>query len=236
MTGSVSGGAAVRENFVVTIDGLSGSGKSTVARLVAESLGALHLNSGLLYRAVGSEAEKRGVALDDEEGIRALALEMVFEFVIDGSGRSVLLVDGQPAGSDLGSNHAGELASRVATHPSLRDILNSVQRASRKKYSLVLEGRDAGTVVFPKAKYKFFLTASLEERARRRFLQLVVSRPHLDLEQVRAELSQRDERDIGRECAPGVMAEDAREVQTEGKVISDIVTEIIQYISCSSLD
>lgn len=215
--------------MIVTIDGPAGSGKSTVAAKLANKLGFLHLNSGALYRAIGLKAEGLSLDLSDDEAVSKLAQDTRFEFSLregtqKGSQSSFeLLVDGEDWTRRLFSAEASKLASFVAVLPKLREELTRVQRELRKTHSLVAEGRDAGTIVFPDAEAKFYLNASVEVRARRRFQDLKSKDASANLAQVEEEMKARDERDETREIAPQVAAEDALEVDTTELTIEEVV-------------
>lgn len=221
-------------NLIITIDGPAGSGKSTVARKLATRLGFIHLNSGALYRVIGVKAEEGGLSLEDEQAICALARRTNFDFKLDpatpGAGNPAetrLLVEGEVVPEEvIGTSHAGFLASRVGLLPQLRQILNEVQRRVAQSHSLVLEGRDAGTVVFPNADFKFYLDASIEVRARRRFEQLEKSQSSPSLEQITRDLIERDNRDKSREIAPDIPAADAVIIDTGPLGIDEVVESI----------
>ena len=223
--------------IVVTIDGPAGSGKSTVARKLAKTLGFIHLNSGLLFRAVGLEAARRGgLEKFSAEQLASLARTLQFEFRIDPAGDTKFFLEGREPGAEISGEQAGDLASKIAVHGPLRQVLLEVQREVGKTGSLVLEGRDAGTVVFPDADLKFYLEASLDERARRRFEQLngagAVAHDAADskLESVRRELGSRDHRDSTREIAPQVAATDAVVVDTMSLGADEVVQKLVGLI------
>ncbi len=191
---------------VVTIDGPSGSGKGTVGRALAQRLGWHFLDSGALYRLVALAALDRDLPLDDEEALAALArgLDVRFDLETD----SVWL-DGRPVGERLRAEETGNAASRVAALPAVRSALLERQRAFRQPPGLVADGRDMGTVVFPDAPLKIYLTASAAERARRRYNQLKEKGMEADLAALEREIAVRDERDMNRPVAPLKPAPDA---------------------------
>ncbi|MGD2074770.1 MAG: (d)CMP kinase [Gammaproteobacteria bacterium] len=200
---------------VVTIDGPSGSGKGTIARLLARELDFHFLDSGALYRLLALAATRRGVALDDEEGLAALSDELDIRFPAEADGQLVLL-DGEDVTHEIRTEAAGAGASRVAALPAVRAALLQRQRSFRVPPGLVADGRDMGTVVFPDAQVKLFLTATSEERARRRCNQLKEVGIDPIYEDVLADIQVRDERDAGRAVAPLEAAADAEMVDTTG--------------------
>ena len=224
--------------MIITIDGPAGSGKSTVASKIAKKLGFIHLNSGALFRAVALKAEEQGVALDDDDAVSELAADTEFAFKLSGRGQIAearretrLLVDGHDVSEQVKSPAAGRLASRIAVLPKLREILLKVQREAADGNSVVVEGRDAGTIVFPGADLKFYLDAALEVRARRRFDELrseageSVDRVQ-SLAEVRREMKVRDTRDSTREIAPQIPAEDAIRLDTSDLNVDQVVEQI----------
>ena len=221
--------------IIITIDGLSASGKSTVARRLAKMLGFVHLNSGALYRSVGVRAVEQGIPLDAEDEIVKLARSIQFCFRLDDENNSKLYVNGVPTGSEITTEQSGHYASTVSLLPKLREIITEVQRDTAKEVSVVLEGRDAGTVVFPDAPCKFFIDATVDERARRRLLELE-SHPafqgkSLSFEQIRREIEERDYRDSNRTVAPTIKANDALLIDTTGVPIEDVVAKIASVVS-----
>jgi cytidylate kinase len=198
---------------VITIDGPSGSGKGTVSRMLARELGFHFLDSGALYRLLALAANRRGVPLDDEAGLARLCGELDIRFPADGAA-DVVLLDGEDVTPEIRTEAAGSGASRVAALPAVRAALLKRQRDFRAAPGLVADGRDMGTVVFPDAQAKFFLTASAEERAERRYKQLKEMGIESVFEDILADIRARDERDAGRSVAPLRAAEDADQVDT----------------------
>lgn len=195
---------------VVTIDGPGGSGKGTVAQILAGRLGWHYLDSGALYRVLGLMGERRGVNLDDEPALCRLAGTLRIDFIPqpDGSAAHVQ-VDGVDVSAELRTESSGELASRVAVLPAVRLTLLEKQRNFRLIPGLVTDGRDMGTTVFPDALLKVFLTASAEIRAQRRYKQLKEKGFDANLEQILGEIRHRDARDTGRSVSPLKPADDA---------------------------
>ncbi len=198
---------------VITIDGPSGSGKGTIARLLARELGYHFLDSGALYRLLAFAAEQRAIALDDQPSLVELAGKLDIVFPADGGEDDVLLY-GENIGSLIRTEAAGAGASRVAALPEVRTALLQRQRDFRSSPGLVADGRDMGTVVFPDAEAKIYLIASAEERARRRCKQLKEKGLDADYSAVVADIQARDERDMNRPVAPLKPAEDAESVDT----------------------
>ena len=198
---------------VITIDGPSGSGKGTIARLLARELGYHFLDSGALYRLLAFAAEQRAIALDDEPSLVELAGKLAIVFPADGGEDDVLLY-GENIGSLIRTEAAGAGASRVAALPEVRTALLQRQRDFHSSPGLVADGRDMGTVVFPDAEVKIYLIASAEERARRRCKQLKEKGLDADYSAVVADIKARDERDMNRPVAPLKPAEDAESVDT----------------------
>ena len=208
---------------VITVDGPSGVGKGTLCQWLARRLGWHLLDSGALYRLTALAALNRGLRLEDEPSVAAVAAELNVEFVTgDDDGPLRIILDGGEVGAALRSETAGNAASRVAALPSVRAALLQRQRDFRRRPGLVADGRDMGTVVFPNAELKLFLTASAEERARRRHKQLSEQGLDANLDRLAHEIAERDARDTQRATAPLRPAADAEVLDTTRLSIADV--------------
>ena len=194
--------------LIIAIDGPVGSGKSTVARRVAELLGYLHLDSGAMYRAVALRATRDGISLDDAAGLERAAAAAHIELEMKGVNRHVLL-DGEDVTDQIRGAEMSQQASRVAVVPGVRRVLVAQQQRMGKAGGIVVEGRDIGTVVFPQAELKIFLDADVEVRARRRWLEYEQKGQPTDLDRLIAEVRERDHRDRDRAASPLRQAPDA---------------------------
>jgi cytidylate kinase len=217
---------------VITIDGPSGSGKGTIAASIAKKLGFHLLDSGALYRLVGLAAVKRGISLADETALMPLAENLDIEFrpSRDPSRTLDVLLEGQDVTDELRLETTGEYASLVASKPGVRSALLKRQRAMLRMPGLVADGRDMGTVVFPEAGIKVFLTATAEERAKRRYNQLIHKGEGVNLRALLAEIQARDERDINRPVAPLKAAEGALVLDSTSMTIAEVQDAILAYI------
>ena len=216
--------------FVVTIDGPGGSGKGTVGRRVADRLGWHLLDSGALYRLVALAALDAGLPQDDEPGHAHLALDLNVTFSTDAAGAEVVLLAGKDVTTRLRTEAAGMAASLVAAMPLVRTALLDRQRAFARPPGLVADGRDMGTVVFPDAGLKIYLTASAEERARRRHNQLKEKGLDVSLAALSQEIRERDHRDSARAVAPLRPAEDAVVIDSTGIPIEGVVEEVLALV------
>ena len=228
-----SGQGVELPRIVVAIDGPAGAGKSTVSRRVAAALDYSLLDTGALYRCVGLEA-LRSDSLSDPVAIAAIATEMANSHAVTfkseaGGGQSVYL-RGEDVSVTLRSSEAGMAASHCSRLPEVRSALLGLQRAVGGKGGVVVEGRDIGTVVFPDAPAKFFLTASVRTRAERRYEELVPKDPKLTLEQVESAVRQRDHLDSARSVAPLKQAEDAMVVDSTTLTIDEVVAAITERV------
>ena len=204
---------------VVAIDGPAGAGKSTVARLLAERMGYAYVNTGSLYRALALSAKRAGI----DPG--ALTAEFLAQQQLECKGADLYL-NGILTGAELRTPDIAQGASLVSKQKSVRDYLLPVQRNAAKNCWIVMEGRDIGTVIFPDAKCKFFVTATPEERARRRMAQSGEIAAGADFEAILAEIKERDERDSTRAIAPLKPADDAVIVDTTGLTIEQVVENL----------
>ncbi len=213
---------------VIAIDGPSGSGKGTLSRLLAAKLGWHFLDSGALYRLVALAARHHAVSLEDEVSLQTLAAHLDVEFEgVDGGVESRIVLEGEDVTHALRTEQCGRDASQVAALPAVRQALLQRQQAFCVPPGLVADGRDMGTVVFPEAGLKVFLTASREERARRRYNQLNEKGMDANLQRILSDLATRDARDSERSVSPLKPAKDAVVLDTTGVTIDDAVTRIL---------
>lgn len=216
---------------VITIDGPSGSGKGTVAALLAGKLGWNFLDSGALYRLLAFAARNHGVDLTNEEGLKVLAAHLDVQFGAAEAGHGMRIVlEGEEVTEAIRNEAVGAGASQVAALPAVREALLQRQKAFREAPGLVADGRDMGTVVFPDATLKIFLTASAEERARRRFLQLKAKGDDVNLASLLDEIRARDERDTQRAVAPLKPADDAIQLDSTALTIEQVLGQILSEV------
>jgi CMP/dCMP kinase len=212
--------------IVIAVDGPAGAGKSTASRTLAGRLGYAYVDTGAMYRAVGVIAHRRGVALDDDEALARLVGGLRFEPRDVGG----LAVDGTDVSVEIRRADAGELASRVSTRPVVRERLVALQRALGAGGGVVMEGRDIGTVVFPNAEVKLYLTADPIERAHRRAAELRARGETVDEAALAREIAARDERDSARSHSPLRPATDALRLDTTGLTLEQVVARMEQEV------
>lgn len=220
---------AEKARFVVAIDGPAGAGKSTVSRMLARELGFALLDTGAIYRSVALAASRREIAWDDHAGLAALAGRLDLAFRSSPEGNRTIC-DGEDVSEAIRTPDISQGASKVSAVPGVRSALLELQRRIARQGSLVAEGRDVGTVVFPHAQAKFFLTAGDEERARRRAKELVERGHTAAIEEVLAEMKERDARDQGRAVAPLARAPDAVEIDSGGLSPTEVVARMANIV------
>jgi len=216
---------------VVTIDGPSGAGKGTIAQLLAKHFGWQLLDSGAIYRVLALAAIHHNVELDNEEAITLLAAHLDVQFLTGNDKDAIKVVlEGEDVTSAIRTQECSNAASKVAAFPRVREALLRRQRAFNVAPGLIADGRDMGTVVFPTAPAKIYLTASAEERAQRRYNQLRDKGFDVNIDRLLTEIIERDERDMNRPVAPLIPAEDALVIDTTGIAIGDVLAKAIDYI------
>jgi CMP/dCMP kinase len=213
---------------IMTIDGPSGSGKGTVARAAAHSLGWGLLDSGALYRLVALAGRRASVGLENGAALAELAIGLDIRFGSDSTGEEVVWLAGEEVTGDIRTEMAGNDASKVAALPLVRAALLERQRRFALSPGLVADGRDMGTVVFPDAQVKIFLTASPEERAQRRYKQLKQKGLAANLAALSREIAERDQRDSTRAISPLVASDDAVSVDTTGMSVDDVIGRVLK--------
>jgi cytidylate kinase len=216
---------------VLTIDGPSGSGKGTISRAVAERLGWHFLDSGALYRAVGLAASWAEVDLADAPALARVALAVDIRFIDRRGDDPLVLVDGVESSAELRTETCGATASAIAALPEVRAALVDKQRSFRRPPGLVADGRDMGTVIFPDACCKVFLTASATERAERRYKQLKEKGLEVNMPALLRDILARDARDAQRAVAPTRPADDAVLVDTTGTAIEAVVSKVLELVA-----
>ncbi len=220
----------MQENIpVITIDGPSGAGKGTAARLVAEQMGWHLLDSGAIYRVLAVATQYHHLSVDEEEPLIPIAAHLDVQFKISSQGESKVILEGEDVTDSIRTEEIGAIASKVAAFPRVREALLRRQRAFKVAPGLVADGRDMGTVVFKDAPVKVFLTASAEERAQRRFNQLKDKGFDVKITRLLDDIRQRDERDQNRKVAPLIPAEGALIVDSTELSIDEVVNKILSF-------
>lgn len=212
--------------LIITIDGPAGAGKSTLAKALAKELGYKYLDTGAMYRAVAFMAIKKGIASEDAQGLSEL-IRMV-QLEVDDQGR--IKVNGQDLTDDIRDEGIGMMASLISQKKEVREALWAIQRKIGEKGGVVAEGRDTGTVVFPQADVKFYLDASPEERARRRFLDLLNKGKVVSFEEVLEDVKRRDHQDTNRSLAPLKVPEGAFYIDSTGLSISEVLSIMLEKV------
>ena len=214
---------------IITIDGPSGAGKGTAARLVAEQLGWHLLDSGAIYRVLAVATLHHQLSIEDEEPLIPIAAHLDVQFEITQEGKGKVILEGEDVSKSIRTEEVGAIASKIAAFPRVREALLRRQRAFKVSPGLVADGRDMGTVVFVDAPVKVFLTASAEERAQRRFNQLKENDFDVKIGRLLDDIRQRDERDQTRTVAPLIPAEGALIVDSTDLSIDEVVSKILTF-------
>lgn len=220
-----------RAKITIAIDGPAGSGKSTVAKRVADALGILYLDTGAMYRAITLKALRAGLSLADEEGLAKLAAATVLEFKQTTDGAYRLYMDGEDVSQEIRTTPVTQAVSAVSAVAGVREVLVKQQQRIGQRGGVVMDGRDIGTVVLPQADLKIFLTASLAERAQRRWLELKAKGCTVGKEEVEEDLKRRDAFDAGRPVAPLKPAVDSVTLDTTALSIEEVVARILALSS-----
>ncbi len=213
----------------IALDGPAGSGKSTIAKAISEKLGILYLDTGALYRACALKAYILGVDCKNEAEVKKFISDADISVGYDGNGQ-ITYLDGKDVSDKIRKNEISMRASDISAHKCVRDKLLSLQREIAAKNDCVLDGRDIGTFVLPDAAYKFFITASIEVRAKRRYNELLNRGQSVDFEELKNTISKRDYNDAHREIAPLKQADDAVLIDTSDMTISEVIEKVMSYI------
>jgi len=211
---------------IIAIDGPGGAGKGTISRMLAQDLGFHYLDSGALYRLLGLVAIRRKIKTDDRRNLAQLAENMDISFQTMANGQNIVLLEGEDVTDELRTEQTAALASQVAASAEVRAALLVRQQQFARDPGLVADGRDMGTVVFPNAQLKIYLTASIEERARRRYKQLLERGENVSLRALEEQVRLRDERDTNREASPLALATDAVEIDTSDLSVQEVLDTV----------
>ncbi|MEP4889724.1 MAG: (d)CMP kinase [Aliiglaciecola sp.] len=214
---------------VITIDGPSGAGKGTLSALLAKSLGWNFLDSGAIYRVLAIAAIHHQIEADDEDALLPLASSLDVNFTTSDSGSKIIL-EGEDVTYEIRTEEVGSIASQIASLPRIREALLRRQRAFREEPGLVADGRDMGTVVFPNAEAKIFLTASAEERAQRRYNQLKDKGHDVNIARLLTDIKARDDRDANRSVAPLVPADDALVLDSTNMNVEQVLEKVKEFV------
>lgn len=215
----------------IAIDGPSGAGKSTISRKAAEIFGFIYVDTGAIYRTIGLASKIRGVSLDDKAAVMEMLPKLNIELKYNEAGEQHMYLDGKDVSRDIRLPEVSMLASKVSAIPEVRAFLVDMQRDMAKKYDVIMDGRDIGTVILPDADLKIFLTADVNDRAQRRYEELRTKGMIKPFDEVLAEMKQRDEQDTLRAAAPLKAAEDAVMLDTSGNTLEQSIAEVCRLIA-----
>ena len=214
------------KTYSIAIDGPAGAGKSTIARRLAKDLGFYYVDTGAIYRTVAYFMDILGISPKDVDGVERYIDELTITIEYDEEGAQHMIMNGMDVTDDIRTQDISQKASLVSAHAVVREVLLNMQRDVAKKHNVIMDGRDIGTVVLPKANVKIFLTADPEVRAKRRYDELIAKGQKANLAQILKEIQQRDYQDMNRAIAPLKQAKDAVKVDTSGLDIEGVVEAI----------
>ena len=214
------------KHYSIAIDGPAGAGKSTIARRLAKEMGYYYVDTGAIYRTVAYFLDLLGVSPKDVDGVERYIDELTINIEYDEEGKQHMLMNGMDVTDDIRTQDISQKASLVSAHKVVRDVLLDMQRQVAREHNVIMDGRDIGTVVLPKADVKIFLTASVEVRAKRRYDELIAKGQKTTLAQVQKDVEQRDYQDTHREIAPLKQAKDAVLLDTSDLDIDGVVAAI----------
>ena len=218
--------------FAVAIDGPAGAGKSTAAKQLSARLGAIYLDTGAMYRTVALAAIRRGIDTGDEKALEKMLEQIIIEIKFGENGQ-VIMLDGEDVNELIRTPEVSLGASKVAVFPPVRHKMVEMQREIAARTTVVMDGRDIGTHVLKDAKYKFFLTATVEKRAERRYREQLAKGMEADLEEIKRDIRFRDNNDSTRAMSPLKQAEDAILIDTTNQTIDEMVEDMARYIHVS---
>ena len=216
----------MKNNLVIAVDGPAGAGKSTIAKIIAENLKINYIDTGAMYRAITYKCLKNNIDINNEEEVSNLAKKTNIDFKDNN-----IYLDGKILTDEIRTIEVSNNVSNIAKIKEVRYLMVDVQREIGKRSSVILDGRDIGSYVFPNADYKFFLIATPQERGQRRFIELSKKGYKVTLEEIIKDIVKRDEIDSNREFAPLIKAKDAIEIDTTGKTIDEVVDIVISKIN-----
>ena len=219
------------KTYSIAIDGPAGAGKSTIAKALARELGYYYVDTGAIYRTVAYFLDLLGISPKDVDGVERYIDELTVQIEYDEEGTQHMLMNGMDVTDDIRTQEISQKASLVSAHAVVRDMLLDMQRDVAKKHNVIMDGRDIGTVVLPKANVKIFLTASAQVRAQRRCDQLIAKGQKANFEQVLKEIEQRDYQDTHRPIAPLKMARDSIKLDTSNLDIDGVLAEMKRIIA-----